>query len=98
MNQSEPITKTDEELGRVLYDTTDWMVIGQRGCLLCFAANLRSALDRADKFTAAGVSVSAISRAPFGNIIIPADQAQRLRNVIAGREKPQQNKQRACAD
>jgi hypothetical protein len=78
--------KTDEQLESILHDTADWVVTGHGGQVLCFAASLRRAVDRAAILAADGAVIANLSRLPFDNIVVGADQMRRLRNAIAGRE------------
>jgi hypothetical protein len=78
--------RADEQLEAILCETGNWVVNGQQGRPLCFAASLRRALDRSAVFAASGAVVVAICRLPSDNIIVFPGQIERLRNIIAARE------------
>jgi hypothetical protein len=78
--------RSDEQLEAVLGENGHWVVNGQQGQVICFAASLRRALDRAAEYAASGAVVVAIRRLPFDNIVVFPAQIDRLRKAIAGRE------------
>jgi len=82
--------RTDEQLDAMLHEAGHWTVNGRDGQVLCSAASLRSALDRVAEYSASGVAVTAICRQPGNNIIVFAEQMERLRQIIAGRNAAHQ--------
>jgi hypothetical protein len=86
VKQVQSNARTDDQLTVILYDTANWVISGQGGQILCFAASLRRAVERADDLAASGAVVTSLSRRPFDNIIVPAGQIERLRKIIAGFE------------
>ena len=81
-----PNSRTDDQLEAILTETGDWVVNGRQGRVLCLAASLGRALERAEAYAASGAVVIAITRLPADNIIVFAGQMERLRRRIAGRE------------
>jgi hypothetical protein len=78
--------RSDEQLEAILRETGHWVVNGQRGHALCFAASLQRALERAAEFGASGAMVSGICRLPSDNIVVSPAQIVRLRGNMATRE------------
>jgi hypothetical protein len=78
--------RSDEQLDAILCDTGHWAVNGRQGRVLCYATSLRQAIDRSEKFSAPGTVVIAICRLPSDNIVIFAEQIDRLRRGITVRE------------
>ena len=56
--------RSDEQLEAILCETGHWAVNGRQGQVLCYAASLRQAIDRSEKFSASGAVVIAICRLP----------------------------------
>jgi len=81
-----PNRRSDVELDAILCETGHWAVNGRQGQVLCYAASLRQAIDRAAKFSATGAVVIAICRLPSDNIVIFSEQIDRLRRSINVRE------------
>jgi hypothetical protein len=77
--------KADDHLETILDEATHWTVNGRQGQVLCSAASLRLAIDRAAQYTSSGAVVTAICRQPGDNIIVFAEQMARLRQTIAVR-------------
>jgi hypothetical protein len=48
VKQSQSNAKTDDQLALNLYDTANWVISGQGQQILCFAASLRRAVERAE--------------------------------------------------
>jgi hypothetical protein len=80
MDQIKVSSRTDEQLEAILRETGDWIVRGREGQILCMAASLRRAIERAADFAASDAIVTGISRLPVGDIIVLPDQIMRLRN------------------
>jgi hypothetical protein len=80
-----------EQLEGILSETGHWVVNGRGGEALCFAPSLHLAIQRAEGFTARGVDVIALCRLPSDNIIVFAEQIDRLRKIVAEREMPIQS-------
>jgi hypothetical protein len=60
-----------------------WVVNGQQGRVLCFAASLSRAIERSEEFAASGAVVVAICRLPSDDIIVFPAQIDRLRRLAA---------------
>jgi hypothetical protein len=80
--------RTDEQLDIMLCEVGNWVVNGRAGQVLCHAPSLRQAIERAMEYAASGAVVIALTRLPADNIVVFADQTNRLRKIIAGRETP----------
>jgi hypothetical protein len=81
--------RSDEQLEAILFETGQWVVNGQQGQVLCFAASLGRAIDRAAEFAISGAVVVAIRRIPPDDIIVFPGQIERLRKLAARhRSKP----------
>ncbi len=78
--------RTDEQLEALLDEAGHWVVNGRQGRVLCSAASLRRAIDRAHEYGLSGAVVTAICRLPSDNIVIFAEQINRLRSIIAVQE------------
>jgi hypothetical protein len=87
MEKMQANRRTDSQLDAILCETGHW-IVNVQGQALCFAASLRMAIDRAWDFAASGAVVTTLARLPFDNIVVPLEQIDRLRKVIAGRETP----------
>lgn len=74
--------RSDEQLEAMLCETGHWVVNGRQGRALCQVATLRQAIDRAAEFSASGAVVIAICRLPSDNIVVFAEQIDRLRRTI----------------
>jgi 2-methylisocitrate lyase-like PEP mutase family enzyme len=74
--------RTDEQLGSLLYEADHWTVNGRQGQVLCSAASLHRAIDRAQQYAESGAVVTAICRQPSDNVIVFAEQMARLRRTI----------------
>ena len=86
MEDSEASSRwTDEQLEAILDDAGDWVVNGRQGQVLCPAASLRRAMDRAHEYALSGAVLTTICRLPYDNIIIFAEQMNRLRRIIEAR-------------
>jgi hypothetical protein len=79
-------SRTDEQLEAILNQVGHWVVNGQQGQVLCFAASLRQAIDRANQYGLSGAVVTAVCRLPSDNIIVFSRQIDRLRSVVAMRK------------
>lgn len=86
MDNARSNCRSDEQLEAILNETGHWVVNGQQGRVLCFAASLRRALERASEFAASDAIVVAICRLPSDNIIVFSGQIERLVKRIATRE------------
>lgn len=86
MDNSRTTRRTDDQLQVILCETGNWAVQGQQERVLCRAASLWRALDRAAECSVSGAIVTALCHLPLCDIIVLADQADRLRKIIAGRE------------
>jgi hypothetical protein len=86
MEKSQSNRRSDEQLEALLFETGHWAVNGRQGQVLGYAPNLQRAVDRAAKFSASGAVVIAICRLPSDNIIVFAEQIERLRQTIVIRE------------
>jgi hypothetical protein len=78
--------RTDHQLDVILYEAGHWVVDGRQGQVLCSAASLRQAIERAEQYAADGAVVIAICRLPLDNIVVFAEQMDRLRRDITVRE------------
>ena len=78
--------RSDEQLEAILCETGHWAVNGRQGQVLCYAASLRQAIERSEKFSASGAVVIAICRLPSDNIVIFSEQVIRLRRSVNVRE------------
>jgi hypothetical protein len=79
-------SRTDDQLEAILTEPANWVVNGHQGRALHFAATLGRALDIAAEYTAEGAVVSSLARLPSDNIVVFADQIDRLRTVVGERE------------
>lgn len=82
-----PNSRTDEELETMLADTSDWVVYGRQGTVLCQAASLHHGLRRSAEYANSGAIVIALCRLPSDNIVVFPEQIARLRELIARREE-----------
>jgi PAS domain S-box-containing protein len=82
MNVMKSTRWSDEALESIFWDTGDWVVKGRQGQVLCGAASLQRAVDRAHEFAQSGATVIAICRLPRDNIIVFPEQSDRLRRVL----------------
>jgi hypothetical protein len=73
---------TDEQLEAILNETGNWVVNGQSGQAFCVAASLRMAIGMAETYAASDAVVAAICQLPSDNIIVFAEQIERLRKSI----------------
>jgi hypothetical protein len=78
--------RTDEQLEAILDEAGHWAVYGRLGQVLCTAASLRRAINRAHEFGLSGAVLTAICRLPSDDIIIFVEQINRLRGIIAVHE------------
>jgi hypothetical protein len=72
--------RTDEQLQAILRETGNWTVRGSKGQILCAAASLQRAIERAADYAASDAIVTGISRLPDGDVVVLPDQLLRLRN------------------
>ena len=79
--------RSDEQLDTILNETGHWIINGRTEAL-GFAPSLRTAIERAHEMAASGAAVTTLARLPFDEIVVPLEQADRLRKIIAGREVP----------
>jgi hypothetical protein len=79
-------SRTDDQLEAILTEPANWVVNGHQGRALHFAATLGRAMDIAAEYTAEGAVVSSLARLPSDNIVVFADQIDRLRTIVGGRE------------
>jgi hypothetical protein len=77
---------TDEQLEAILDETAHWVVSGQQGRVLGFAASLRRAIDRYTEYGRSGAVVTSLRRLPSDNIVVLPAQVARLRMIITVRE------------
>lgn len=77
--------RTDEQLEAMLHEASHWTVNGRQGQVLCSAASLRRAINRAQQYAASGAVVTAVCRSPNDNIIVFEEQMARLRRTITVR-------------
>jgi hypothetical protein len=75
--------RSDEQLEAILYEACHWVVNGTHGQVLCSAASLSRAMDRAEQYAASDAVVIAICRQPLDNIIVFERQIERLRRMAA---------------
>jgi hypothetical protein len=80
-----PNRRTDEQLEAILAETGHWVINGSGGQVLFTSATLRRALDKSAQLSASGAVVIAICRLPSDNIIMFAEQIERLQKIIAAR-------------
>jgi hypothetical protein len=66
----------------MLFETGFWVVHGQHEQVLCCAASLHQAVVRSAEYAAAGAVVVAFFRQSADNIVVSADQIDRLSNSI----------------
>jgi hypothetical protein len=78
--------RSDEQLEAIFCETDHWVVNGQQGQALCFAASLRQAVDKSVAYATSGAVVVAICRLPSDNIIVFPAQIERLRKTITAHE------------
>jgi hypothetical protein len=84
VSQERSNRRTDEQLQAIIRETGHWAVTGQQGSVLCFAASLARAIDRAAEFAASDAVVIAIRRLPSDDIIVFPGQIERLRMMLDG--------------
>jgi hypothetical protein len=82
MDHIKSYRKTDEQLEALLRESAYWAVRGQQGQTLGVARSLEAAVERAAVYAASGAVVVDLAKLPFANIILFADQIDRLRQVI----------------
>jgi hypothetical protein len=73
--------RTDEQLEAILCETANWSVQG-RGQILCVAASLQTAIQRAGEYSLSDAVVTGISRLPMGDILLLPPQINRLRRNL----------------
>ena len=78
--------RSDEQLEALLYETGHWVVNGNQGQVLGFAASLGRAIERSAEYAASGAVVVAICQLPSDSIIVFPGQIERLRGILAVRE------------
>jgi len=86
MGRARSNSRTDDQLEAILAEPANWVVNGHQGRALHFAPNLGRALDIAAEYTAEGAAVSSLARLPSDNIVVFADQIDRLRTMVGERE------------
>ncbi len=86
MEKSRSNRRSDEQLEAILHETGYWVIRGQQGQNLGFAASLRQAITRSVAYAVSGAVVVAICRLPPDAILVSPGQIERLRAVIAARE------------
>jgi|HubBroStandDraft_1064217.scaffolds.fasta_scaffold96842_1 hypothetical protein len=74
--------RSDEQLEAMFFETGHWVVNGQRGRVLCFAASLRHALERSAEYALSGTPVAAVCHLPFHKIVVSLEQIDRLLGII----------------
>jgi hypothetical protein len=72
---------TDDELRAILNETGRWAVNGQQGQVLCLAASLQRAIERASDYALSDAVVVGVSRLPCDDIVIAPAQIDRLRDT-----------------
>jgi hypothetical protein len=82
MSNAQTNHRTDEELRAILNETGRWAVNGQQGQVLCLAASLQRAIERASDYALSDAVVVGVSRLPCDNIVIPPAQMDRLRDAV----------------
>jgi hypothetical protein len=85
MSSAQSNLRTDEELRAILNETGRWAVNGQQGQVLCLAASLQRAIERASDYALSDAVVVGVSRLPGDNIVIPPAQIDRLREIAGSR-------------
>jgi len=75
------------QLLSILHETGVWVIGGQRGRTIGYAASLKHAIERAHAFAASGAVVIAIYREP-NCITIYQGQLHRLQKLMAGPGAP----------
>ena len=85
MNKVRSNRRSDEQLEAILCETGHWVVNGQQGRVLCFAASLSRAIERSVEFAASDAVVVSICRLPSDNIVVFPAQIDRLRRTAASR-------------
>jgi hypothetical protein len=86
MGRARSNSRTDAQLEAILTEPGNWVVNGYQGRALHFAPNLGRALDLAADYTAEGAVVSSLARLPSDNIVVFAEQIERLRTLVGERE------------
>jgi hypothetical protein len=86
MDNMQSNRRSDEQLEIISSETGHWVVNGQQGQPLCFAASLRQAIDKAEAYAMSDAVVVAICRLPSDDIVVFSDQIDRLRRAITVRE------------
>ena len=81
MGSKLPSDRSDEQLEAIFCETANWAVLG-RGQVLCVAASLERAIQRAAEYSLSDAVVTEISTLPRGDIRILAPQINRLRQMI----------------
>jgi hypothetical protein len=76
------ITPTIETL---ISDSSQWVVDGHGGQVLCSAPSLRDAIECAVAISASGATVAALRG---DGVVMHPDQITHFRKIIAGREVP----------
>jgi hypothetical protein len=83
MGEVRSIYRTDAQLEAILCDTGEWVIHGENGQVLCFAASLQLAVTRAADLAASGAVVVAITGISPDIAIFPP-QTDRLRTMLVG--------------
>jgi hypothetical protein len=83
MDNQRKTCRTDEQLHAILCETGDWSVTGLQGQILCMAASLERAIQRAAEYSASDAVVTGLTRLPAGDIVVPAAQIRSLRRHIS---------------
>jgi 2-methylisocitrate lyase-like PEP mutase family enzyme len=78
--------RTDDYLEAILAETGNWVVNGPRGEVLCMAASLNQAIERAAACAGRGAEIMGLSRLPPERIFVSGAQVERLKQLIAARE------------
>jgi hypothetical protein len=88
MDNMSPSYRTDQQLEAIIAETGEWAVVGSNDRLLCRAASLRHAIEKAlDQMFGPHV-VIALVRRPSDHIVVFADQMFRIWERIITSEMP----------
>ncbi len=74
--------RSDEQPEAMFFEKGHWVVSGQQGRILCFAASLRHALERTAEYAMSGTPVAAVCHLPFHKINVFPKQIDRLLEII----------------
>jgi hypothetical protein len=74
--------RTDEQLAAILYETSTWSVNGASGEVLCTAASLRHAFQKAEEYIFAHETVTGVARRPHYDIIVYRAQLERVGMLV----------------